>query len=511
MNGTSNDLPPGFVIREPSGGGNDLPPGFVIRQPEAAPVAGPRASLAQAGRERIGATRQAAESFQDFVGTKLSEYGTALRGSTADLPSAGRGAQTLTQGTVAGIPGQFGDIETAGRAGLRAVGVNVPERSALPTTERIANYAYGRPRTREEESLRELGSFFSPLGGLSRILTRGVSETAGRLIPESSPAIEASARRLEREGIVLDPTQTARSEPLQSPGALGRRNRNQEQVNRAVTREAGLESATADSRWLADRSKALGDEYKRIYSQGVNLDPRAQTALQSIRDGMAAIVPAQAPDIIRTANNILDRFPSGGVGPAQIAGNELQALRNNISAIARRGGPEGVQAAQMVGVLDDIFINGLPAAERTATREALNLNNRRYGAFAELERLADRGYARGGNVDLLALGDQMASQHSGFSRGTARNPLAELALAGRETNLTGLTRGAEGRVPATAGAVSNILSALRTLPVRTEPARIMQQRRAAGKPAIAEFDLYGPASVATVPAAAIGRVEEERR
>jgi len=84
-------------------------------------------------------------------------------------------------------------------------------------------------------------------------------------------------------------------------------------------------------------------------------------------------------------------------------------------------------------------------------------------------------------------------------------------LAGRETNLTGLTRGAEGRVPATAGAVSNILSALRTLPVRTEPARIMQRRRAAGRPAIAEFDLYGPASVATVPAAAVGRVEEERR
>jgi hypothetical protein len=316
---------------------------------------------------------------------------------------------------------------------------------------------------------------------------------------------------LEREGIKLDATQTARSEPLQSPGSLGNRARNQEQVNRAVTREAGLESATADSAWLAGRNKALGDEYKRIYGQGVNLDPRAQTALQSIRDGMAAIVPAQAPDIIRTANNILDRFPSGGVGPAQIPGNELQALRNNISAIARRGGPEGVQAAQMVGVLDDIFINGLPAADRVATREALNLNNRRYGAFAELERLADRGYARGGNVDLLALGDQMASQHSGFSRGTARNPLADLALAGRETNLTGLTRGAEGRVPATAGAVSNILSALRTLPVRTEPARIMQQRRAAGRPAIAEFDLYGPASVATVPAAAVGRVEEERR
>lgn len=477
----------------------------------AAPVAGPRASLAQAGRERIGATRQAAESFQDFVGTKLSEYGTALRGATADLPSAGRGAQTLTQGTVAGIPGQFGDIETAGRAGLRAAGVNVRERSALPTTERIANYAYGRPRTREEESLRELGSFFSPLGALSRVLTRGVSETAGRFIPKSSPVIEESARRLEREGIVLDPTQVARSEPLRSPGAMGRRTQNQEQVNRAVTREAGLESPIADSRWLADRSEKLGQEYGRIFGRPVNLDASAQTVMQGIKDRMVAILPAGDTQVIRTANNILNRFPAGGIGPAQIPGRELQALRNNISAIARRGGSEGRLAGEMVSALDDVFIYGLPQAERTAVRDALNLNNRRYGAFAELERLADRGYARGGNVDLLALGDQMAPRHAEFSQGTARNPLAELALAGRETNLTGLTRGAEGRVPANAGFVSNVLSALRTLPVRTEPARIMQQRRAAGRPAIAEFDLYGPASVATVPAAAVGRVEEERR
>ena len=510
MSGTSNDLPPGFVIREPSGGAGDLPPGFVIRPPEAAPVAGPRASLAQAGRERIGATRQAAESFQDFVGTKLSEYGTALRGATADLPSAGRGAQTLTQGTVAGIPGQFGDIETAGRAGLRAAGVNVRERSALPTTERIANYAYGRPRTREEESLRELGSFFSPLGALSRVLTRGVSETAGRLIPQTSPAIEAAASRLEREGIKLDPTQTARSEPLQSPGSIGNRAANQERVNRAVTREAGLESATADSRWLADRSEKLGQEYDRIFNRPVKLDADAQNVMQGIRDRMVAILPAGDTQVIRTANNILDRIPQLGFA-TQIPGSQIRDLRNNISAIAQRGGPEGRLAGEMVAALDDVFIYGLPQAERTAVRDALNLNNRRYGAFAELERLADRGYARGGNVDLLALGDQMAPRHSEFSRGTARNPLAELALAGREVNLTGVTRGAEGRVPATAGFASNVLSALRTLPVRTDPARTMQRRRAEGRPAIAEFDLYGPASVATVPAAAVGRIEEERR
>lgn len=495
---------------EPTARGNSLSIDELFPVAPSAPVRGPRASMAQVGRERVAGLQESAQSLQDFVGDKLTEYGDAVRESARDVPSAARGGRSATQGFVAGIPGQFGDIETAGRAGLRAAGANVRDRSLLPTTERVGNFAFGRPSSSEEESLRELGSFFSPMGGLSRMFTRGVTGTVGRLVPESSPELEAAARRLERRGIKLDATQTARSEPLQSPGSLGNRTRNQEQVNRAVTREAGLESATANSTWLAGRSKALGDEYNRIYSRNVDLDARAQTALESIRDRMNAIAPANAPDIAKTARNILSRFPPGG-GPVQISGSDLQAFRKNISAIARRGGDEGQQAAQMVGVLDDIFINGLPAADRVATREALNLNNRRYGAFAELERLADRGYARGGNVDLLALGDQMASQHSGFSRGTARNRLSELALAGRETNLTGLTRGAEGRVPATAGAISNILSAIRTLPVRTETARNMQRNRAAGRPAVADLDLYGPVGTATAPLAVAGRDAEDRR
>ena len=496
---------------EPTARGNGLSIDELFPVAPAAPVRGPRASMAQVGRERVAGLQESARSLQDFVGDKLTEYGGAVRESARDVPSAERGARSATQGFIAGIPGQFGDIETAGRAGLRAAGANVRDRSLLPTTERVGNFVYGRPSTSEEESLRELGSFFSPLGGLARMFTRGVSGTVGRLVPESSPPLEAAAGRLEREGVKLDATQTARSEPLQSPGSLRNRRRNQEQVNRAVTREAGLESSRADSTWLAGRSKALGDEYDRIYNRNVNLDPRAQTALESIRDSMAAIAPANAPDIAKTARNILSRFPPGGVGPAQISGSDLQAFRKNISAIARRGGDEGQQAGQMVGILDDIFINGIPAADRVATREALNLNNRRYGAFAELERLADAGYARGGDVDLLALADQMAPRTSRFSQGTARNPLAELALAGREVNMTGLTRGAEGRVPPNAGAISNILSAIRTLPVRTETARNMQRNRAAGRPAVADLDLYGPVGTATAPLAAAGRDAEDRR
>ena len=510
MKAPVSDLPPGFVLDQPNGSSSDLPPGFVLDQPASAPVRGPRPSMAQVGRERVAGLQESAQSLQDFVGDKLTEYGGAVRESARDVPSAERGARSATQGFIAGIPGQFGDIETAGRAGLRAAGANVRERSMLPTTERVGNFAYGRPSTSEEESLRELGSFFSPLGGLARMFTRSVSGTVGRLVPESSPPLEAAAGRLEREGVKLDATQTARSEPLQSPGSLGNRRRNQEQVNRAVTREAGLESPIADSAWLANRSEKLGQEYDRIFNRPVKLDADAQNVMQGIRDRMVAILPAGDTQVIRTANNILDRIPQLGFA-TQIPGSDMRNLRNNISAIAQRGGPEGRLAGEMVAALDDVFIYGLPQAERTAMRDALNLNNRRYGAFAELERLADRGYARGGNVDLLALGDQMAPRHSEFSRGTARNPLAELALAGRETNLTGLTRGAEGRVPATAGAISNVLSAIRTLPVRTETARNMQRNRAAGRPAVADLDLYGPVGTATAPLAAAGRDAEDRR
>jgi hypothetical protein len=495
---------------EPAARGNSLSIDELFPVEPAAPVRGPRASMAQVGRERVAGLQESARSLQDFVGDKLTEYGGAVRESARDVPSAERGARSATQGFIAGIPGQFGDIETAGRAGLRAAGANVRDRSLLPTTERVGNFAYGRPSTSEEESLRELGSFFSPLGGLARMFTRGVSGTVGRLVPESSPPLEAHAGRLEREGIKLDATQTARSEPLQSPGSLGNRTRNQEQVNRAVTREAGLESPIADSTWLAGRSEKLGQEYDRIFGRPVKLDANAQSVMRGIRDRMMAILPASDTQVIRTADNILGRISQPGLA-TDIPGSQMQDLRNNISAIARRGGPEGRLAGEMVAALDDVFIYGLPQAERTAMRDALNLNNRRYGAFAELERLADRGYARGGNVDLLALGDQMAPRHSQFSQGTARNPLSELALAGREVNMTGLTRGAEGRVPPNSGAISNILSAIRTLPVRTETARNMQRNRAAGRPAVANLDLYGPVGTATAPLAAAGRDAEDRR
>lgn len=422
------------------------------------------------------------------------------------MANVGRVGQAATQGMIAGIPGIAGDIESLGRLGLRAAGANVSARSILPTTERVGESLYGKPKTEEEKRFREAGALFSPVGTLPRALGRGVTETAGRLIPRSSPALEQSAVVLERQGLRLDPMQVARSDALQSPGALGARVANQEQVNRLASAAAGKETRFIDAEWLKDRSKVLGAEYDKIYGRTIDLDARAKTAVELIRDAAMAVRPAEASDIIASANNILRRFPQGA-NTAQMSGKELQTLRTNLNSIVSRGGPEGAQASQMVKALDEIFLLGIPQNERAKVAADLAANNQRYSAFATLEDMARAGYTRGGDLDLLALGQHMATNAPRFVQGRATNPLAELALAGREMKMTGLDRGAQGAVPSGSGVLSRALSYLRTLPVRTGPARTMQRRREAGLPAIAEPSAY-PGGVAMPVTGATAREME---
>lgn len=411
------------------------------------------------------------------------------------MTNVGRVGKAATQGMIAGIPGIAGDIESLARAGARYAGANVSARSALPTTERVGEYVYGKPKTEEEKKFREAGALFSPVGTLPRALSRGFSATAGRAIPTTSPALERSAAVLESQGLKLDPMQVARSDSLQSPGALGARVANQEQVNRLASAAAGKETRFIDADWLKGRSKALGDEYDRIYGRTINLDAQAKSAVELIRDAAMAVRPAEASDLIASANNILRRFPANA-NTAQMSGKDLQALRTNLNSIVVRGGPEGAQASQMVKALDEIFLRGVPTNERAKIATDLATNNQRYSAFATLEDLAKSGYTRGGDLDLLALGDYMAKNAPRFVQGRATNPLSELALAGREMKMTGLERGAQGAAPSGSGITARTLSALRTLPVRTSPARTMQRRREAGLPTVAEPSAY-PGGVAT--------------
>ena len=174
-------------------------------------------------------------------GTTMAPTGPAMPYSE-QMANVGRVGTAAGQGFVAGVPGIAGDIETLGRAGLRAAGANVAARSVLPTTERVGEYLYGKPKTQEESRFREAGALFSPIGTLPRALTRGVGTAAGFAIPRTTAPMERAAGTLERAGIKPEAAQLAASEPLRSPGALGSRAANQERINRAVTQAAGTES-----------------------------------------------------------------------------------------------------------------------------------------------------------------------------------------------------------------------------------------------------------------------------
>ena len=101
MTDNSSDLPPGFVIREPSGGFADLPAGFVIRQPDAAPAS---------PTERPSVFEQIRTGFGRGVRMGLDSSESTPGGSV--IPSFAQGALSGGAGLVGGAlelaPGAVG-------------------------------------------------------------------------------------------------------------------------------------------------------------------------------------------------------------------------------------------------------------------------------------------------------------------------------------------------------------------------------------------------------------------
>jgi hypothetical protein len=97
----------------------------------------------------------------------------AMGPSGSELAYAGRGA-------VAGIPGQFGDLEQTGREVINALGGNVSPKPFLPTTKKVSGWMPGKaPKPgSDEEKWQEAGSTGSgilagALGTLGRAATAG--------------------------------------------------------------------------------------------------------------------------------------------------------------------------------------------------------------------------------------------------------------------------------------------------------------------------------------------------
>lgn len=90
-------------------------------------------------------------------------------------------ARNIVPGAAAWMAGVPGDVESLGRAGLRAAGANVSRETLLPTTERLGDIAGGgKAENGYQEAGRVIGNVISTFGG--PMLVRGLVGAAGKVI-----------------------------------------------------------------------------------------------------------------------------------------------------------------------------------------------------------------------------------------------------------------------------------------------------------------------------------------
>jgi hypothetical protein len=231
-----------------------------------------------------------------------------------------------------------------------------------------------------------------------------------------------------------------------SPGAFFLRGRNQRLANEEVTAATGQRSAEISTDFLNNRVKALGQEYDRIFNRPIRVDRPLVTELEAMRDFETAVRPAMAQSVSPAAQNIIARYQQasqgvgGNVTRFSVDGRELQALRSEMSNIARTSsdGATRYRAGEFVKRIDDSIARAHPDLAADLQR-----TNRQYAATKTLEDLMEARGIVGGNVSLERLGNRLAGQVYGFGSGTDNHPLSEIGRLGRELKMRGRFEGAE--------------------------------------------------------------------
>jgi hypothetical protein len=160
---------------------------------ETAPVA-----KASASDRRLGRASQAAAP--KSVGEFVESVGSAL-GGLSDIPAA------AAKGAVQGFAGLPGDIEGIGRLLLQAMGVNVEEDTALPTTEDVKKFLdtnLGKVGT-GENPYETVGEFMAP-GGYAKAVKGSVR--GGKKVVES---VKETLATPPRGSVQLAPQETTKS------------------------------------------------------------------------------------------------------------------------------------------------------------------------------------------------------------------------------------------------------------------------------------------------------------
>lgn len=234
------------------------------------------------------------------------------------------------KGAVAGIPGIPGDIESFGRMLIPGVS----NESFFPTSERVGTALFGEPEgeTGAEKTGRTIGSLFSP-----NVLAKGLG-MAGRLaIGKTQPEIASLSKKAEGMGFKLEPAQLKKDEPIGSPGFLGAKAKNENLATTLASKETGVVTENITPEFLGKRSKALGDEYTKIFGQKFEIDSDLVKKLQEAKDLEKSVDPAGVGPVSKTADNIIARWTEEATKAQQ------QTIENRIKRIMQTQGRGGVE------------------------------------------------------------------------------------------------------------------------------------------------------------------------
>jgi hypothetical protein len=208
--------------------------------------------------------------------------------------------------------------------------------------------------------------------------------------------------------------------------------------------------AEQTSRWITTTQKPtdlvekffakVADSWKKIYQTVTGYIPLTSEVDKFFRANwkgdLIETAGAESGAITKAAMDI----PADASITAKIDGKELQRLRQNISALARKAqnSDDRRAAGELLKVIDESLGKYDPSVLKK-----LQETNGKYAATIALQDGIERGFVTQGKISPQGLGKYLASTTYGYGSGTSRHPLYELGYGGNVLNIRSRAEGVD--------------------------------------------------------------------
>lgn len=257
----------------------------------------------------------------------------------------------VTKGAVAGTLGLPGDIlnipstvETLGRAGLRAAGVNVKPQSVIPEvpigSEDVYKFLFGKPKSESEQFGAGLGQILGGFVGPAAA-EKALGKIGETVVGRAGMQAAKVAQRAEDEGLSVSASQVRGEAPKNKPLSPSE----QTKINEAVSAETGEKTNLVTPEFIRKRIEDLGKDYDKLYSGGFQIDETIAQAAKNIAAQEASIGAAGDGGISSIARNIVGRYEKAKADAMEqamlkiMSGQQTALKRGKGNVVTRTFGP----------------------------------------------------------------------------------------------------------------------------------------------------------------------------